>query len=118
KGTDFRKDPVVYFGSEPATVLDFAATELIVLAPEFPLKVPGKVYVTVVNRDGGVAQYGQQIEYVLPESEPVIDRITPAQGPAAGGNVVVIEGDGFATKTDVDVVVYFGGTQAEVQTKN
>jgi hypothetical protein len=40
----------------------------------------------------------------------LINRVTPSGGPTSGGDVVRLEGTGFATR----VAVLFGGTTAEV----
>src|SRR5690606_8605754 len=82
-----------------------------------PFNIPGmKVDVTVINKDGGVAQEPDAIEYIEPTSDPRIDEIIPSQGPAAGGNVVTIRGSGFGTSENAKVVVYFGGKLAEFKT--
>lgn len=113
KGSDFRKGVTVYFGTETAEIVHFIEpNEISVKAPAYPPGVEGTVDVTVLNRDGGVAQLEDAIQYVLPRSEPVIDSVTPDRGPAAGGTLVIIEGDGFSSK---GVTVYFGGNEAKVE---
>ncbi|HHW06933.1 MAG TPA: hypothetical protein GXX34_05290 [Clostridia bacterium] len=115
KGKDFRKWVTVYFGTEVAEIVHFIEpNEIIVKAPPYLLPIEEKavVDVTVLNRDGGVAQKEGAVTYVLPKSEPIIDSIDPDHGPAAGGTLVVIEGDGFSSK---GVTVYFGGNEAIVQ---
>ncbi|MFA5535677.1 MAG: IPT/TIG domain-containing protein, partial [Bacillota bacterium] len=113
KGEDFRKEVVVYFGTEKAEILEFIEPDtIIVKAPPYTLGEEGIVDVTVLNRDGGIAQSldeSQQIHYYSAKSEPIIDSITPKRGPAAGGTRVIIEGDGFSSK---GVKVYFGGREA------
>lgn len=109
-GNNFQEDVKVYFGSRPAPVALFVEPELIVVrAPAHPLGVPDTVPVTVINPDGGVAQ--SEITYILPQSKPEITNISPKEGPASGGNKVIIEGSGFRQ----EIAVYFGGREAEVE---
>ena len=67
----------------------------------------GRVPVVVVMADG--ARYGLSpgFTYVAP---PVLAAISPDRGPVAGGNTVVLSGDGFRA----DAVVHFGTARAEV----
>ncbi|HHW39485.1 MAG TPA: hypothetical protein GXX18_20095, partial [Bacillales bacterium] len=103
-GEGFQQGVKVYFGSRLAPIALFVEPEMIVVrAPAHSLGVPDIVPVTVINPDGGVAQ--SEIRYVLPRSKPEITNISPNKGPAAGGNLVVIEGIGFRENIDV----YFGG---------
>lgn len=115
KGQDFRQGVKVFFGHQEAEIVLFEEPNTIaVVAPPSPTGDEMVVDVTVLNRDGGVAQSvgdKQRIHYILPKSEPFIDRITPTRGPAAGGTRVIIEGDGFSSK---GVTVHFGGREAEI----
>lgn len=53
------------------------------------------VAVVVVNPDGGSASVENGFAYIIPISQPRIDRLILNRGSAAGGESVIIEGSGF-----------------------
>ncbi len=91
--------------------------------PEVPESAVGDLLkVVVTNEDGGVASSETPDEgdpiYILitkGESEPAVDSVTPAVGPASGGTSVTITGKDFRETMDGyedEVKVYFGATMA------
>ena len=59
----------------------------------------------VTNPDGKVAWLPDAYQYLAP---PRVTRVSPGEGPAAGGTAVIIEGEGFVA----GAVVRIGGFQA------
>jgi len=92
----------VRFGGASATVRESGPTYARV---ETPPGSPGTV--DVVAKDGG-ARLGTLTDGFEYRRAIEIDRVTPAQGPAAGGTKVTIEGSGFEEAETVS----FGGLPA------
>ncbi|EMT39416.1 IPT/TIG domain/Fibronectin type III domain containing protein [Thermoanaerobacter thermohydrosulfuricus WC1] len=73
-----------------------------------PVDKIGMKELKVVNPDGGTAVF--KIEYVSPNSHPLITSITPNKGSINGGTYVTIKGQDFREK----VKVYFDAYEAKV----
>lgn len=100
RGENLSKASRVNFGSRPGTHLRVrSSTRLTVRAPAGA----GAKYVTVVTPGGGPsALTGRAVYNFLPV--PVLSQLSPADGPAAGGTSVTIEGTSLAFIR----AVYFG----------
>ena len=90
-GTGFTNGATVQFGSTPATsVTVVSSTSLNAVSPPGS---PGVVDVTVTTPDGtSPVVNGDKFTYI---ALPTITGVSPAAGPAAGGNTVTITGTGF-----------------------
>ncbi len=96
----------VLFGSTPATSFTVvSSTQITAVAPAGT----GTVQVTVAT-PGGTSN-GVPYSYVV---APVLSSVSPTQGPAAGGNTVILTGSGFTGATSV----LFGSTPATSFTVN
>lgn len=94
--------PKVYFGSEPARVVEFSNTGYIkVITPQ---QTAGTVDVYVVNNDYGVSN---KMKYTYKSSSPKINSITPSVGRKQGKDKVEILGSGFALSS---IKVYSNST--------
>lgn len=69
------------------------------------------VEVILVNPDGGLALYGEEFYFVVPESKPKILEVNPAKGPKTGGTLITIKGEDFRK----DARVYIGKNEARVE---
>lgn len=69
------------------------------------------VEVILVNPDGGLALYGEEFYFVVPESKPRILEVNPAKGPKTGGTLITIKGEDFRK----DARVYIGKNEARVE---
>ncbi|MDS1029511.1 IPT/TIG domain-containing protein [Bacillota bacterium LX-D] len=107
-GKDFRKDVQVFIDGIEVDLYDFDESQGLIWV-KTPAHVPGQVDVTVLNSDGGLAVYGD-FTYVVPQSTPIIESVTPAKGNVAGGTQVVIIGNDFRTGCKV----FFGGNAATI----
>ncbi|NLU49044.1 MAG: hypothetical protein GXX09_01345 [Syntrophomonadaceae bacterium] len=117
-GTNFRDQVEVYFGTQPATVLEKSATRLVVRTPAYtlPRAVDSvAVNVTVTNTaDYGSVTMMNGFTYRRVESQPIIKAITPDKGSTQGGTTVVIDGDNFRSGCRV----FFGTVEATSVTYN
>ncbi|MDX3224701.1 beta strand repeat-containing protein [Streptomyces sp. ME19-01-6] len=97
-GTGFTGTTQVLFGTTPATVFTInSATQITATAPP---GAPGASPVNVVT-PGGTSSPGAFYFYVAP---PALTSLSPASGPTAGGNTVVINGFHLTLTT----AVHFG----------
>jgi hypothetical protein len=104
-GTDLAAATAVTFGSLPAAKFTVAGDGGSITAVS-PAKLAGSVPVTVTT-PGGTSRVTTADHYTAVLA-PVITRVAPASGPAAGGTSVTITGTGFAGAT----AVKFGTTPA------
>ncbi|HZK42659.1 MAG TPA: IPT/TIG domain-containing protein, partial [Syntrophomonadaceae bacterium] len=110
KGKDFRDDGQKKVGvtiggtsiSPQDTVVSTDGTKITVIVPPYPGdlrkdKGTGRwaVPVVLVNPDGGSASEPKGFTYVVPSSSPEIIKLEPAQGSAAGNDIVEIIGRDF-----------------------
>ncbi|QUH19146.1 IPT/TIG domain-containing protein [Alkaliphilus sp. B6464] len=63
--------------------------------------IPGFYDVTVRNPDTKSFTVKNGFEYLIPQSKPMINYISPSQGSVEGGYEVVIYGEGFQNTTEV-----------------
>lgn len=99
-GTDLAGATAVHFGSVNATSFTVdSPTSITAVAPASPA---GTVDVTVTT-PAGTSPTGSAdlFTFVTPGPAPVVRRVAPRTGPAAGGTTVTITGTGFAGVTDV-----------------
>lgn len=73
--------------------------EIWVTIPE--KSIPGFYDVTVRNPDTKSFTVKNGFEYLIPQSKPVINYVTPSQGSVDGGYEVTIYGEGFQNTTEV-----------------
>ena len=105
KGTRFEEASAVDFGSTPTSFKVTSPTSIVATAPPGT----GLVEVMVVTPGGTSASTTvDQFTYVPAGPKPRIGRLSPKQGPAAGGTKVTITGTGFIGVTGVR----FGQTEA------
>ena len=113
--------------SQAHTIISSNRREIKVKVPAYPLErfieknTNGiSVPVVVLNSNGGSFALEDGFKYVIPSSEPRISQIIPAQGSAAGGNIVEILGKEFLFKRNelgqlIEApIVYFGDNQAQI----
>jgi hypothetical protein len=100
-GMNFTPNPTVTFGGAVAPVISATNTQIVVAAPP---GTAGKVnvVVTVAGSVSNAATYTY--------AGPIINNISPAAGPSAGGQTVTIMGANF----NGSPVVTFGGSVAPV----
>jgi alpha-tubulin suppressor-like RCC1 family protein len=92
-GSGFTNATEVLFGSVPAS--HFTATSPVTISAVAPPGIAGSVDVRVVTVGGTSAKTKKdQFRYA-----PVIESVSPANGPAAGGNTVTVTGVGFIVGT-------------------
>jgi Hypothetical glycosyl hydrolase family 15/IPT/TIG domain len=109
-GTGFTGATVVNFGSNPASGVTVNSDTQITATS--PAGTAGSVDVRVTTPDGTSAiNGGDQFTY---QPAPAVTGVSPANGPAAGGTIVVINGTGFTGAT----VVNFGSNPASGVTVN
>lgn len=102
-GEHFRPNATVHFGETQVSNIEYINSgQLRVIAPP---GVQGPVVVKVTNEDGQFTE-GQYRYY----AEPIIEELSPTEGPIEGGTTVTIRGNYFLP----DVIVTFGGTDATV----
>jgi hypothetical protein len=119
-GKNFVKGAKIYFGGVPTqqSDVDDSGTLITAVVPKYTPgvgeeQVDGKyrVKVTVVNPDGGLAEWDGLFDYVIPDSQPKIISVVPPKGPASGGTYITIKGIDF--RPDATVIV--GNHTAEVK---
>ena len=94
-GTGFTGVTEVDFGGRPASSFTVvSSTQITAIVPAGPA---GAAAVAVITTGGPTS--GDVFYYYLPV--PVLTARTPAAGPTAGGNTVVLTGSGLATATSV-----------------
>jgi hypothetical protein len=91
-GTGFTGVTAVMFGSAPAAFTVLSSTQITATAPA------GSGSVTVTVTTPGGTSNGATYSYV---AAPVVNTLSPRQGPSAGGNTVTITGTGFTGVTGV-----------------
>ena len=101
-GTGFTGVPTVTFGGLPANVINATDTELTVVTPPHA-SGPAAVVVTV----GPFVSNPLTYTY---DPVPVLTGLTPAHGPSAGGNEVLLNGSDLSGATGVT----FGGLAAPI----
>ena len=101
-GSNFVPGVVVSFGGVPGTgvTLNATGTSLQVTSPA---ESAGSVDVTVTNPEGTSATY---INDLFAYGAPTVASIAPDAGPVAGGQDVIVAGNGFVP----GATVYFGDT--------
>ena len=106
-GTGLEGTTDVTFAGVPATIVSVApdGTSVVVTSPAGT----GLAEVVVTGAGGATTTAADPFVYVA-EDGPGLTGVTPASGPLAGGNTVVIEGTGLDGTTDVS----FGGVPAEI----
>ena len=97
-GTNFKPDMNVFFGGQQGQVVS-AQSDLIAVVTTPPGLAPGIVDVTVVNPDGQSADLVDGFRYL---AAPVLQWLTPEQGPESGGTPVTLKGAGFYAGATVD----------------
>jgi hypothetical protein len=103
-GTGFALTSGVTFGGTTATFTVINDNTLIATSPA---NAAGSVGIVVTNLVGSSASVAaSQFTYVAPNTSPVVDSITPASGPVAGGTRLVIRGLNLTGTTQVT----FAGT--------
>lgn len=103
-GTGFRGLPTVLFNGTPATNVTLTGSSLVTLRT--PPGVPGVVTITLTNPDGVTISAARAFSYEAGRLEVL--SISPGGGPVAGGSVVRISGNAFAS----GAAVTFGATPA------
>lgn len=97
-GNGFSGGATVFFGGVPAT--DVLASGQSTVTARTPQNVAGPVTLTIVNSDGTTALLPNAFTYTG-SSGFVVSGVSPASGPASGGTVVLISGNGFVTGASV-----------------
>lgn len=100
-GFDFREGITVYVGGVRAANVALVAGDT--LRARTPPGPAGFANVTVVNEDGGSATLVRGFEYRVPESEPRILTVEPAEGPEVGGTATTITGRDFRDGLTVSI---------------
>ncbi|NLV17376.1 MAG: hypothetical protein GXY50_09260 [Syntrophomonadaceae bacterium] len=129
EGWDLHKGAELYLGGLPATniqvdLLEYDEDEGVwrgVIRAKTPARADdGTVDVLVVNPDGGSARLENAFKYVRSSSKPIIKSVQPNQGPASGGQEVIIDGEDFRVARNADneidawPQVTFGGHVAAI----
>jgi hypothetical protein len=96
-GTGLGEATKVEFGTTTATIVENTAT---LIKAEAPAHGPGQVDVTVTTASGASAT-GPADKYTY-VAVPVVNKITPVKGPAAGGTEVEITGTNLSAPTKVE----------------
>jgi hypothetical protein len=112
-GTGFTNTTKVYFGTYEAFVNNiYDHTGLRVKVPA--VSEAGLVDVKVMNEDGSEAVLPGSFTYIapIPVPAPVLDSISPDNGPLAGGTIVYLYGQNLNNK----LKVYFGNKMAPILT--
>lgn len=104
-GAGFVAGMTVRFGAAAAVINPIVSSTQI--TGRTPANAPGRTNVDVINAVGGRGgREGNGFEFTL----PLVNNVTPYEGPAAGGTDITIRGKYFGAGTTVD----FGGTLAAV----
>jgi hypothetical protein len=102
-GEDFRRNVKVYMGNKLLEVVSRSVNDnqLLVKVPKGSADDLDKLYrILVVNEDGATADSSEiskphYIVYKMPESNPIIEKVTPESTSSKGQNTVRIIGDDF-----------------------
>lgn len=137
EGENFKDGAKVYFGGKEASNVTVSGNrdKISLRTPPYELPnpdiEPSKIVdVTVVNYDGSTAtsepQYdvdekyiGGGYTYMVPESEPIINDVTPSEGTTIGNEYISLTGVDFRKYYDTEKEiyiypkVYFGGEEAK-----
>lgn len=105
KGAGFEAGAVVSFGGTKAPTATVESDT--VITATVPAHAPGAVDVKVTNLDGQAATLTGGYEYVADVALAVTE-VLPSSGPAGGGTLAVIKGQGF----EGGATVTFGGAAA------
>jgi hypothetical protein len=95
RGADFLPGLSVRFGSNPATVDAVSTSQIVVTAPAGGV---GTTTVSVVNPDGQRSPENVTFQYLDPATlgpAPVLSTLHPPRGPATGGTLLALYGNGF-----------------------
>jgi len=103
KGTHLTGATKVLFGTTKGTALKVKSDHKLTVVE--PAHDEGVVDVRVKTR-GGTSAKGNTARFTYALEKPAVTGLTPASGPAAGGNVVTVSGTGFTGVTSVT----FAGT--------
>ena len=104
-GTDFVVGMTVEIGGSPVTNIVSSSTSLTAITPVGGAAGPVDVIIIMIDPQGGSSTLSQGYTYV---EAPGIASVSPASGPKAGGQSVVIIGAHFV----VGVIVRIGGNLA------
>jgi alpha-tubulin suppressor-like RCC1 family protein len=107
-GTGLAGASEVRVGQAAATITADTATSMTVLTPQ---NDSGQLFVTVTT-PGGTSATGSKAKF---KSTPVIESVSPASGPLAGGTSVVITGAGFAPGTATTKLKFGSASSKSVQ---
>jgi alpha-tubulin suppressor-like RCC1 family protein len=107
-GTGLAGATEVRIGEAAATITADTATSMSVVTPA---NVSGQLYVTVTT-PGGTSAAGSKSKF---KSTPVIEAVSPASGPPAGGTSVQITGFGFAPGTATTKLKFGSASSKSVQ---
>jgi len=111
-GSNFTGNPVVRFGSTPATNVSVNSSTS--LTATVPPGSAGAVDVTVTNAPPtrvsgpGPTSTTSSADLYTYEAPPVVAGVSPSGGPVAGGTTATVTGTGLSGTTEVD----FGGNPA------
>ncbi|MDF2592322.1 MAG: hypothetical protein K0S75_1788 [Clostridia bacterium] len=102
-GTDFRRNVKVYMGNKLLEIVSRSLNDnqLVVKVPKGTLEDLDKLYrILVINEDGATADSSaiskpHYIVYKMPESNPIIESVTPANTSSKGQNTLIIKGTDF-----------------------
>ena len=112
KGSNFADRLEVYFGGQPATILEKSPARLLVRTPGITMAAEEDrraVDVVVINTtDHGNAFMLNGFTYLRVEREIAIHEITPNRGSTLGGTAVTVTGENFERGCQV----WFGDTEA------
>ncbi len=120
-GTDFTGATAVTFGGVPATSFTINADADMTVVSPAGSESPTDLYIVVTNASGSSAEVPAATFRYVSRHLPFITSVSPATGPLAGLNVVVINGGNFDTAAqdetgEVKVLqtteVTFGGISA------
>jgi uncharacterized protein YegL len=98
-GTNFASGAIVTFGSTVATSNFLSSTKLSAIVPA--AAAPGKVDVTVTNKDGGTFTLTGGYEYTV--VTPTITSVSPGNANKAGGDLIYVSGTNFVNGTKVTI---------------
>jgi hypothetical protein len=104
-GSHFTGATQVTFGSSDAKSFTLDSDTQITAVS--PANSAGAVAVLVTTADGGTSAGGELSRFTY-IGRPIVSSVSPAEGPVAGGTVVVLTGSRFTDATEVS----FGGTAA------
>ena len=109
KGKNFVPGARVTFGGEPAPYVLVSDPSTIKVYT--PPHTPGEKEVAVTNPDTGLARWDGVFEYVVPDSFPKIETISPNRGTTNGGTYITVKGSDFRK----DIKLLIDGNEAEVK---